>query len=471
MPTEMSKEDYKKARGLYARFLDNFARIKTARFRVESKTESEDFPATSSSVEDVWWSPENERVESFEMEEGEVFGKRLHVVKGRDRWSPGVMRGRANFHFSMAGSQYLRRQELDEVQKRHSDLWERFTHCEFDDGSKGCSRLWNDKGEEVRFDTATGLLVEGRDTFEVITWKHQNIKGIWFPLEEQHSRERSDTVTKWVFSRVALNEPLDETLFAMPPLPPAWTRFKTWWHARRTRISRRDVDKVRALCERFLDNFARIETARFRLESREVGRDGKELTNDEADVVWVPRKQRAETWIYDKGERIDLPHIQISKDDEKWTWVGAQLPPLHEPPFNEEPGEYYMSFAGSHLAHLDFDWLRSSRGSYVLDLPNWEPDDGSTGFSRVLRPRMHELTFDTATGLLIEERKLSTARTFTYQQVNNIWFPHEIREFNRGWQQAEGPLTSRQIVSQVVLNEPVDERLFDLDRPFQAQQN
>jgi hypothetical protein len=465
---KMSKEECSKARGLYVRFLDNFARVKTVEFRVEFRQVEEEIPTASRCVEVVYWSAQKERVDSLSFNEGEPSNNNISIQNGRDYWFPGVGRGRSRCRFSQMADMYLRRTELAEIRKRHSQLWERFTHCEFDDGSKGYSRLWNDQGEEVRFETATGMLVEerrgsGRST----TWTYQKVNGLWFP-QETMQQMGDHLASKQVFICAALNEPLDESLFDMPPLPPVRERFRAWRQDRKTRIARRDVGKIREMHERFLDNFVRIQTARFHLHHCETKRDGEEQLLSEADVVWVPSKRRTETWIPQKGDQVG-PVVEISTGTEKVWWIDMS-DPFHERLIEDDSPHYYMSFAGSHLAEFDLDWLRESRGSFFMDLPNWEKDDGSTGFSRIFCPKMHELRFNTATGMLIENCQGTHTITFTYQRISDIWFPLEIRRFRRGWEQTEGPLVERQVVS-VVLNEPVDERLFDLDRPFQVQQN
>jgi phage terminase large subunit-like protein len=65
---------------------------------------------------------------------------------------------------------------------------------------------------------------------------------------------------------------------------------------------------------------------------------------------------------------------------------------------------------------------------------------------------------------MLTERNMAKWRreAMTYQQVNGIWFPRETED------KYEDSVSTRDrtVFSQVVLNEPVDESVFDVNKPF-----
>ncbi|HUW62461.1 MAG TPA: hypothetical protein VMZ06_15760 [Candidatus Bathyarchaeia archaeon] len=219
---QMPDEEYENARALYLRFLDNFARLETAQFRVEMYAGVNEGPQKLSFVGNIVWSFPRFWTERTQQEQGKESSKWRMVSNGKKvaQWKDGHKE-----YTGRAGSwgypdNYVFQMEMASIRDAHPFFLNRYTHCDIDDGTTGYSRLWSEKGAEARFDTATGLLTEehsgdgsGR------TYTYQQVDGLWFLLEtiwdmRADLEENQEAYTqREVFSRVSLNEPVDESLF------------------------------------------------------------------------------------------------------------------------------------------------------------------------------------------------------------------------------------------------------------------
>jgi hypothetical protein len=219
----MPAAEYEAARAMYMRYLDNFARIKTAQFRVEQYELLKGGSQRLKWVADVVWAPsglyDKERVDTTEFDGDGNATNGLTVSDGRNwaAWEDGKIRHRGR-NFEGYGTSYLRRYEMSAIRERAPYYLNYYEHCEVDNGSAGYSRIWGEKwGGELRFDTSTGMLTERRAGWQE-TKTYQQVDGIWFPLEtvnQGRSEDGSITGERSVFSRVVLNEPVDESVFDM----------------------------------------------------------------------------------------------------------------------------------------------------------------------------------------------------------------------------------------------------------------
>lgn len=456
----MARDVRAKAKSLYTEFLKNFGKIKTVRFRVMSFSEEDSQEPVWQ--KDIWWSPSKERVEETSAVEPAT-EMDLFVRNGRHYWMPGVRRGlmkSGSSAYSGKSQIYLHLHELAQLRRGQDGPWDKFTHCEIDNGSRGFSRLWNDSGDEALFDTATGTLIQEREHDISTTWTYQKIHDIYFPLTAKAVIGDLPSGTE-VYSHVALNEPLSERFFVMPPLPPARERFRAWRHERKTRISRTTYESVRSLYNRFLENFARVDSARFRVQRYSVRRDGVQRLEEEARCAWLPGTERWEIYLYDNNEKLG-PLVKIANEGRKCEWMGG-IKVLEEPNVLRDE-EKTATSVGAFVKNLDLELLHKSEPRAQIDLTNFEVDD-EAGCARVFIPHLQEARFETATNLLVEQRSIMYATKFRYQQIHDVWFPVEVCEYKRGWQQTEGILFERLVVSDVVLHEPIDKRFFDLDNP------
>ncbi|MCX5771210.1 MAG: hypothetical protein NTZ09_13210 [Candidatus Hydrogenedentes bacterium] len=202
----MSEEDYQKARGLYLRHLDNFARIKTARFWVdgyEVQLDGSLSPAYSYEVVYAWPKYRVERTSHQSTKSSRSF---LHVCDGKSWYE---RRGDGEVSRGNAGQAcgFMWNEEMALVQYDHHPRLNSFTHYEIDDGTTGYSRLWNENGDETRFDTATNLLVENVVDGYRVEYTYQKTGDYWF-----HRETRGGGFCD-IFSNVVINEPVDESMF------------------------------------------------------------------------------------------------------------------------------------------------------------------------------------------------------------------------------------------------------------------
>jgi hypothetical protein len=180
-------------------------------------------------VDTVVWSPPRFLTEQMRHEPGKeaVRTRTVWVCDGKkvSRWQNGrkTYTGRAN-NWGLPAN-YVFAMEMAAIREAHPFFLNRYTHCDIDDGTRGYSRLWNENGAEARFNTATGLLTEYHFG-DGGGWAHtyQEVGGLWFPLEAVNTFTEVDIRNsdlghqgvrgfRQVFSRVVLNEPLDESLF------------------------------------------------------------------------------------------------------------------------------------------------------------------------------------------------------------------------------------------------------------------
>lgn len=219
-PDNMPQDEHDKARALYMRYLNSFAGIRTANYRNERFKVLADGSEQLLSVRDVWWEGDSsfrrERVETTDMED-EKPQKRLYTLSGQTctRWEDHVVVNTQSLWWGNV-DYYLQRNLMSALRERRPDFLSSYSHCDVDDGTRGFSRVWSEKGMEVRFDTATGLLTEQRlDETYWKTFTYQNINGTWFPKEivSRIRREGELVEGRDVFSHVTINEPTDEALF------------------------------------------------------------------------------------------------------------------------------------------------------------------------------------------------------------------------------------------------------------------
>jgi len=204
---------------------------------------------------------------------------------------------------------------------------------------------------------------------------------------------------------------------------PLWERLRLWRHYPRPQMSDEDYENARELYLRFLDNFVRIETARFHVEAYEVTSDGEVSTSE--DVVWSSSKwssprYRVEGMSNRNGETRRF--VTISDGATICSWpeehVGDREHVTHLRRHRGTPCVYFWSYQVS--------MLRERRPYFLNDYTNCDIDDGTTGYSRVWNRSGREAQFDTATGL-VTEYGLEGGGSIrnTYQQVEGLWFPRE----------------------------------------------
>lgn len=226
-----------------------------------------------------------------------------------------------------------------------------------------------------------------------------------------------------------------------------------------------EYEKARGLFERFLVNFARIETARFHVESEY--RSGGKITRNSQDIIWSsaqwthPKYRITHTGTEEGRMRSSL---EICNGKTRCEWPADKVG-------DPEAVRYLRIHRGTPAMYFDsYDMaeLRQQHPSFLNELEGCEIDDGKTGYSRVWRADGYEARFDTATGLLTERRFDGGGKiTETFQQVDGIWVPREtIWDIPADPEENEEAYTSREVFSNFVLNEPVNNALFDVNKPF-----
>ena len=229
-----------------------------------------------------------------------------------------------------------------------------------------------------------------------------------------------------------------------------WERLKQWWKPAEPRLPEADFENARGLYLRFLENFARIETAQFRVETFKTLKDGSQRLQETKDFAWTPERRRL------KVARVDEaggPITTVCDGEVMTVWRDGRLVETAAAP-NPRGGTAADSYLFSDCRKQVLDRTPNFLCFYTV----CEIDNGSAGYSRLQDVFGEETRFNTATGLLSEERSDYRHRTFTYQVVAGMWFLREILETSESGE-------TRQVVSEVVLNEPVDESLFDVDNP------
>ena len=281
------------------------------------------------------------------------------------------------------------------------------------------------------------------------------------PGKTQASAAEPATAVPAPFARAEDLAAIEERIESSVDRLPALERMKLWMSYPSPKMSDEDYEKARGLFLRFLGNFARIETARFHVETCEVTSDGKTLSYSE-DIVWSSSKwslpkYRVET-SYGDGKTREVLTICDGKNASHWR--EGQM--IHKGPIRLWRGWPSNYFYGSEMA-----MLRERRPYFLNVYTDCEIDDGTAGCSRVWRQGGREARFDTDTGLLTEYRFDSGGTsTNTYQRVDGLWFPLEtIRALPGDPEENQEAGTTREVFSQVVLNEPVDEALFDVNNP------
>lgn len=228
---KMTEQDFQNARRLYARFLDELARIKTARYRVDTYTVLEDGARQLQVVEEVAWDPPKERLDETRYEDGREIAQATIISDGSNcrEWNGGVENRSPPRGWGSPSVRYLHTVEAMLLRNPEARLWETHGLCEIDNGTAGFSRLRDDMGHEVRFDTQTGLLMQERlwyprsttGTIDACCW--QRIDNIWFPREtcravwgEFPGQPRRKQTKVRVFSEVVLNRPIEQSVFLQP---------------------------------------------------------------------------------------------------------------------------------------------------------------------------------------------------------------------------------------------------------------
>ena len=226
-------------------------------------------------------------------------------------------------------------------------------------------------------------------------------------------------------------------------------------------MSGEDWNAVRGLYLRLLDNYARIQTARCHIKAYETSVDGNEQLVSESDMYWLVTpaacKQRTERTSWEKQGKSR--QVLVKYDGRSWTvWEEGKV---------TDQGRQYLPRVPLQLYHWQMMQMREERPPFLCAFGEVDLDDGSRGYSRLCGSGREE-RFDTATGMLVECRIPNSGQkpyeTYTYQNVNGIWFPKEIQSV--GTDAAGNFIPVRRVFSQVVLNEPVDESLFDVNKPF-----
>ena len=227
------------------------------------------------------------------------------------------------------------------------------------------------------------------------------------------------------------------------------------------RISDEELAEARSVYVRFLDNFTRIKTGRCRWETYEVLADGTQRLMHTSDMYWQASpellKQRVEVTGYEEGGKV--LKTTIVYDGRAWCrWEDGKI---------VERGTHWPNVGIYQLYRYEMASIRERVPLILCGYTGCDLDDGSTGYSRLYRDGVGD-RFDTATGMLTQEREVNgvSENTYTYQNVNGIWFPSEVRTKWPAPDNGERWMNIRQVYSQVVLNEPVDESLFDVNRGF-----
>ncbi|HUW62462.1 MAG TPA: hypothetical protein VMZ06_15765 [Candidatus Bathyarchaeia archaeon] len=236
-------------------------------------------------------------------------------------------------------------------------------------------------------------------------------------------------------------------------------RVLNWWFSK-PKMSDEDCEKARGLYLRFLDDFARMKTVEFHVEEFYVMGDGSQQLHTTRDFVCDTNKHRIETTRYDTGGK---PEIVLAVCDGRMrrVWVdGREVERLKR--------GYASGYGGSGLYGLELMTVRDPHPIFLDEYTNVELDNGSTGYSRLWGPGGMETRFNTTTGLLTETRRSNgDSIRDTYQNVNGLWFPLErVRTLSEASIWNWGNVREiREVYSRVVLNEPVDEALFDVNKP------
>ena len=235
---------------------------------------------------------------------------------------------------------------------------------------------------------------------------------------------------------------------------PAWERIKGWWHngSGEPQSSKVDYETTRGLYLRFLDNFTRIKTARFRVETFKILGDGSQVPEKAEDIVWTAEKRRLTTTRFGSPEKPET-EICISDGETSCTWRDGKKVE------SRAATRLGISTVVDNYLFVNYSSAMLERHPRFLNhYTTCEIDNGSTGYSRLWDVFKVETRFDTATGLLTEERNDYSRQAYTYQNVGGLWFLGEdVYTHEHGG--------TRQVFSEVVLNEPVDEALFDVDNP------
>ncbi|MCX5770158.1 MAG: hypothetical protein NTZ09_07800 [Candidatus Hydrogenedentes bacterium] len=254
----------------------------------------------------------------------------------------------------------------------------------------------------------------------------------------------------------AMEERIADAVDRMPLLLRAVTKSRTLFR----KISDEDLAEARGVYVRFLDNFTRIKTARCRWEVYEVLEDGTQRLMRTRDMYWVASPESLKERVEMANEEDDgkVHKTTTVYDGRTWCrWEDGKI---------VKRGTHWPSAGIYHLYRYEMASIRERVPLILCGYTGCDLDDGSTGYSRLYRDGVGD-RFDTATGMLTQEREVNGVpeNTYTYQNVNGIWFPSEVRMKWPAPDDGERWMNIRQVYSQVVLNEPVDESLFDLNNP------
>lgn len=221
---QMPPEEYAIAKAIYLRYLENYAKIKTASFKVELFFVMDDGSQRLMTEDTILsdlpkfyheftsFSPDNPAVRTQAISDGEQAceirdGKVL--VRGKD------YRG-ANS--SVCG--YLKYYELSMAQQPEPFFVNAYEHLDLN-STPGKARLWSANGNEEVFDLQTGMLVSSRErNGRHKRYAYQQAGDLWFPAEVVDVDPGSEPVSgqtvctrRRVFSQVTLNAPIDQNRF------------------------------------------------------------------------------------------------------------------------------------------------------------------------------------------------------------------------------------------------------------------
>lgn len=176
------------------------------------------------------------------------------------------------------------------------------------------------------------------------------------------------------------------------------------------------------------------------------------------DVWWEGdrslRRERVEATRFGKDEK-PLKQLLILDGRTRRRWNDGVF---------VEQEKTFWGYVDGYLRRNQMAVLRERRPHFLRYYGHCEIDNGAKGFSRIWGENGAEARFDTATGLLTEQQLYEGYHeTFTYQNINGTWFPKEVVTTTI----YDGKtIESREVLSRMVLNEPMDDALFDVDKPF-----
>jgi outer membrane lipoprotein-sorting protein len=248
---------------------------------------------------------------------------------------------------------------------------------------------------------------------------------------------------------------MEERIEASADRMPAGSRLKMWWFTPPPKIKGEAYEQGRGLYLRFLDNFARIKTARFRVEWFTLSKNGTEERTRTEDVISSGRKWRMTQTSYEPGQE-PVERLMVCDGKQTVCWREGQR--------TEVRSAGYPGYTSLYLFGMERSLIREKNVVFLYGYTHCDIDNGSTGYSRLWSEKGNEARFETSSGMLTEVHIWDGASdTYTYQQVNGFWFPQET--VNR-WEDRKEIRGVRSVYSQVELNEPVDDELFNMNNPY-----